>query len=106
MNIKLLLCLYHYVSGYSDYTEYEAFEDEIPRQNITVSEDLFEGDIILTNEDNYDFPYLRNMVRNRSQLWPGGIVPYVLRGPLTARQEREVYRSIEDFHKNTCIRYN
>ena len=108
MNIKLLLIFCPYAISLSEYDEYdnsEVYENEIPRQNITVSEDLFEGDILVPESPENSSPFLRNMVRKRSKLWPGGIVPYEIKGDLGPKQEAEVFRSIKDFHKNTCIRF-
>ena len=108
MNIKLLLILCPYAISLSEYDEYgnsEFDENEIPRQNITESEDLFEGDILIPESPENSSPFLRNMVRKRSKLWPGGIVPYKIKGHLTDKQEAEVFRSIHDFHNYTCIRF-
>lgn len=39
-----------------------------------------------------------------SARWDGGIVPYVIKGPYNEKETDMIYKAMEQYHKNTCIR--
>ena len=59
--------------------------------------EYLEGDII--------FPArAKNGLVAVSARWDGGIVPYVIKGPYDEKETNMIYRAMEQYHKNTCIR--
>ncbi|CAH1789177.1 unnamed protein product [Owenia fusiformis] len=62
--------------------------------------DLFEGDIILDEEED-----VYNALRSSSRKWPSGRVPYTVTGSLTSRERSTLNAAIADYNRFTCIRW-
>ncbi|XP_013791311.2 astacin-like [Limulus polyphemus] len=68
---------------------------DLPMQN----PDLFEGDILgIKNAEE------RNAIVNRNQLWPGGVVPYVIDYSLSI-QRGKIIAAMNQYHARTCIKF-
>ncbi|KAK9302728.1 hypothetical protein QLX08_005348 [Tetragonisca angustula] len=72
---------------------------EKEKQNIWELSGLYEGDIMIHSEEND----VKNGLINKMFRWPGGIVPYYIK---EEDFDIEVIEgAIEEYHKNTCIRF-
>nr|XP_022905936.1 zinc metalloproteinase nas-15-like [Onthophagus taurus] len=59
--------------------------------------EYFEGDII--------YPGARNGLLDETLRWKEGIVPYVIAGPYDKEDLDKIFGAMEQYHKNTCIRF-
>ncbi|GIY62670.1 zinc metalloproteinase nas-15 [Caerostris darwini] len=60
----------------------------------------FEGDI-----KNPRFVQERNAIRDTHMKWPGGAIPYVIANTFDRQERSIIARSMDEYHKNTCIRF-
>ncbi|KAH6922823.1 hypothetical protein HPB50_019411 [Hyalomma asiaticum] len=60
----------------------------------------FEGDIILPRNGSTD----RNAVTEKDELWPGGIIPYVIDAKLN-RTTKKILRAMADIESQSCLRF-
>jgi len=71
--------------------------------------ELFEGDIenvdvSLIDTDSEDGG-LRNAIRGSYSKWRDNTVPYVISGSYNSRERRIIMNAMEEYHKNTCLRF-
>ncbi|XP_022918847.1 zinc metalloproteinase nas-7-like [Onthophagus taurus] len=57
-----------------------------------------EGDILVPTKG-------RNGLVAFSAKWEGSVVPYVIEGPYTMKDEEMIQNAIKQYHDNTCIRF-
>ncbi|XP_046393691.1 zinc metalloproteinase nas-6-like [Ischnura elegans] len=85
-----------------------AFPDGIPREKIgtfqSIAEEgnFHEGDIILHKGLNGD---TKNLVADRSLLWPGGILYYQLSNEFSEPEKNWIRTAIADLQSVTCVRF-
>ncbi|XP_065302567.1 astacin-like metalloprotease toxin 5 [Dermacentor albipictus] len=60
----------------------------------------FEGDILRPRNNSAD----RNAVTEKDDLWPGGIVPYVIDAKLN-RTTKKILRAMADIESQSCLRF-
>ncbi|GIY94906.1 zinc metalloproteinase nas-13 [Caerostris extrusa] len=60
----------------------------------------FEGDI-----KDPRFVQERNAIRDTHMKWPGGAIPYVIANTFDRQERSIIARSMDEYHKNTCIRF-
>ncbi|CAL8095466.1 unnamed protein product [Orchesella dallaii] len=66
--------------------------------------DLFEGDIVMVNGDSKTSGG-RNAVINATQIWPKGIVPYIISSQFDENGRSTIARAIMEYHQQTCISF-
>ena len=89
--------------------EYNLLDDEPPMENILLSGNHFEGDIlgvtlhsIGSAEDTAGMD-LRNAVSNAWEKWPGGSIPYVISGYFGRQERGIIYRAMREFGEMSCV---
>nr|QNH72426.1 toxin candidate TRINITY_DN37054_c0_g1_i2 [Pachycerianthus maua] len=104
------------ISKRNDLEPEENIMDHISSVNVEV-QDVFEGDIILVgdeadvdlrNEGDVDRPLTRrrkrSAERDRTSLWPGRVVPFVINSSLTWATNG-IMEAIEEFHNYSCLTF-
>ncbi|XP_061399549.1 zinc metalloproteinase nas-14 [Musca vetustissima] len=64
-----------------------------------------EGDIKDDNPIYRHLAFQRNGILSASMRWPHGIVPYIIRGSFSSQQLSIIHHAFNEYHKNTCIRF-
>ncbi|XP_030375925.1 zinc metalloproteinase nas-4, partial [Scaptodrosophila lebanonensis] len=66
----------------------------------------YEGDILIplsNREPRYNLT--RNGIRTQSSRWPGGIVPYEIKGQFSTQELQNIQHAINEYHSKTCVRF-
>ncbi|MPC15145.1 Zinc metalloproteinase nas-4 [Portunus trituberculatus] len=89
---------------------------------------LFQGDIILPNQDDYyslihvgvagfgdglagwcgvpaDAPQARNAIKTMTKRWPNGVIPYVISSSYNKKERAVIAVAMNTYHQNTCVRF-
>jgi len=73
------------------------------------SEERFEGDMILTDEQlrqmNGTADVERNGQVNTYWRWPNAVVPYVITGSFSSSDLRKIRKAMDDYQARTCIKF-
>ena len=67
-------------------------------------DNLFEGDIMLDDNDKYGNPGNDYNAKIDAH-WPDGIVPYVITGKFTDREMDIIQRGFKEFNDRTCVKF-
>lgn len=76
----------------------ERYTPETEKKNPEELGSYLEGDMLIKKAG-------RNGLISQSSKWPGGIVPFVIRGSFNAREMDTIERAIKEYHAKTCIRF-
>ncbi|CAH3015497.1 unnamed protein product, partial [Porites evermanni] len=66
--------------------------------------DVVEGDIMLDNRNAALYRGERNAMKNVN-LWPKGVVPYILDSSVDDHLASQIAEGIKEYHKYTCLRF-
>ncbi|XP_050718047.1 zinc metalloproteinase nas-15-like isoform X2 [Eriocheir sinensis] len=73
---------------------------------------LFQGDIILPSVSEYfsvinpaDAPQARNAIKDMTQRWPNGVIPYVISSSYNKQERGIIAMAMNNYHVQTCIRF-
>ncbi|XP_050716599.1 hatching enzyme 1.2-like [Eriocheir sinensis] len=82
-----------------------------PAEDPTTKSGHFQGDIILESEDQLiqifeDHPDAQNSATsNENNLWPGGVIPYVISSSYNYRERQVIARAMEELSSETCLTF-
>jgi len=84
--------------------EEEAAEDWISMGE--GSENRFQGDIVLTEEQERQLNGTeRNAITNTAKLWSGATVPYVISSSFSSTERNVIMGAFAAYHQKTCIKF-
>jgi len=73
------------------------------------SEDRFEGDMLLTEEQrqllNGTLPEERNGIIDKRRHWKNAIIPFVISSSFSSSDRAKIMKAINTYHTKTCIRF-
>lgn len=61
--------------------------------------DYLEGDIMFKSATG------KNGLVELSSRWKDGVIPYVIKGPYNEADLKSIFKAMDEYHKNTCLRY-
>ncbi|KMZ05527.1 hatching enzyme 1.2 [Drosophila simulans] len=65
-----------------------------------------EGDILIPlSYRDARFNGTRNGILALSSRWPGGVVPYEIKGPFTSQELGNINHAFREYHTRTCVRF-
>ncbi|XP_067119456.1 astacin-like metalloprotease toxin 5 [Centruroides vittatus] len=104
-----MICLAVFLLAFSGITNDQTFEN-VNQEHSVDSDDV---DLAMQNPDLFggdmigDFDNTKTAVPHDFELWPGGIIPYVIEEELlrSKRWRRLISEAMSSFHENTCIRF-
>ncbi|KAH8278668.1 hypothetical protein KR018_006683 [Drosophila ironensis] len=83
----------------------EAHNEESP-QNPEELGTYYEGDILIPlSYRSARSNGTRNGILALSSRWPGGVVPYEIKGPFTSQELGNINNAFKEYHTKTCIRF-
>ncbi|XP_017084164.1 zinc metalloproteinase nas-8 [Drosophila eugracilis] len=83
----------------------EAHNEKSP-QNPEELGTYYEGDILIPlSYRNARSNGTRNGILALSSRWPGGVVPYEIKGPFTTQELGNINHAFKEYHTRTCIRF-
>ncbi|XP_016981397.1 hatching enzyme 1.2-like [Drosophila rhopaloa] len=66
----------------------------------------YEGDILIPlSYRNARSNGTRNGILALSSRWPGGVVPYEIKGPFTTQELGNINNAFKEYHTRTCVRF-
>ncbi|XP_017009059.2 hatching enzyme 1.2 [Drosophila takahashii] len=66
----------------------------------------YEGDILIPlSYRNARFNGSRNGILALSSRWPGGVVPYEIKGPFSSQEMGNINHAFKEYHTKTCVRF-
>ncbi|KAL7730856.1 hypothetical protein ACLKA6_003614 [Drosophila palustris] len=83
-----------------------AAQGEQSEQNPEELGTYLEGDILIPlNGQESDAEGTRNGLLALSTHWPGGIVPYEIKGQFTPQELENIQHAFKEYHSKTCVRF-
>lgn len=81
-----------------------ATQDERSEQNPEELGTYYEGDILIPLR-NSEGDNERNGLLALSTRWPGGVIPYEIKGQFTKQELDNIQHAFGEYHSRTCIRF-
>ncbi|CAL4065943.1 unnamed protein product, partial [Meganyctiphanes norvegica] len=87
-------------------TQKENLVDPTPIEKL-----IFEGDIILTSQDELWYligsgnPFVRSALSSKHKLWPNGVIPYTISDEYSDSNRNAIANAMDAFHERTCLRF-
>ncbi|KAH8414068.1 hypothetical protein KR222_004190 [Zaprionus bogoriensis] len=79
-------------------------QDEHSEQNPEELGTYYEGDILIPLQSGED-EGTRNGLLALSSRWPGGVVPYEIKGQFSTQELGNIQHAFGEYHSKTCIRF-
>jgi choriolysin L len=59
----------------------------------------------LPEANSPQFGHHRNAMKMEQYKWPNGVIPYEISEEYSAREIQSIYKAIQSFHSETCVRF-